>query len=711
MKSTQLYFGLSLIVSLTGAIAVSPVSAQPITPAADGTGTLVTPNGNRFYIHGGTLSRDGANLFHSFSQFGLDSGQIANFLSTPEIRNILGRVVGGHPSIINGRIQVIGGHPNLFLMNPAGIVFGPNAVLNVPADFTATTATGIGFGGNNWFNAFGRNDYQNLIGTPSVFAFDWSQPGSIINAGNLAVPQGKNLMLLGGSAISTGQLTAPGGNITIAAVPGGNRVRISQRGHLLSLEIELPRRGTDRQIPPISPQDLPTLLTGGAGSGVTERKVSSQTCPLPQPSPSPQPVPQPSPSPQPSPQPSLPGLPQAEPTVPLLQQEPSPATGSKSLDEIQNELLKIEQATGVKPAIIYASFSPSPRWAGTDYEVSTIQVITQSTDELELVLVTSKGKPIRRFVHGATKTTVLKAAKDFSDQLKPGNKVNEPKNKYKEPAKQLYKWLIAPLEGDLKNKNISNLVFVMDDDRLRSLPLAALYDGENGEFLVEKYSVGLMPSMSLTDTRYVDIRKLQIIAMGLSNIPDSPSSDLPGVSDEIKQIKELWDNKFARTLENEAFNLANLTSLRRNGKQPFGIVHLASHATFTFNSKDSNKSYIELWNKYRLNFDDFRKLNWNKPPVELLVLSACETAIGSESAELGFAGLAHQLGVKSVLGSLWTVDDEKTLELMKRFYTQLKQPKMLKAEALRQAQLSMLKDQDLSHPHYWSGFTIVGNPW
>ena len=114
--------------------------AQPITPelGADGTGTVVTPDGNQFDITGGTLS--GSNLFHSFQQFGLSENQIANFLSNSQISNILGRVVGGDTSIINGLIQVTGGNSNLVLMNPAGIIFGSGASLNVPASFTATTA-------------------------------------------------------------------------------------------------------------------------------------------------------------------------------------------------------------------------------------------------------------------------------------------------------------------------------------------------------------------------------------------------------------------------------------------------------------------------------------------------------------------------------------------------------------------------------------------
>ncbi|MBW4495389.1 MAG: CHAT domain-containing protein [Oscillatoria princeps RMCB-10] len=211
--------------------------AQTITPAPDGTGTAVTPQGNTINIQGGSLSRDGANLFHSFQKFGLSEGQIANFLSNPDIRNILGRVVGGDASYINGLIRVSGGNSNLFLMNPAGILFGPNASLNVPADFTATAATGIGLG-SGWFNAAGSNDHSLLVGTPSAFSFALPQPGAIVNEGNLTLTSGNNLTLLGGTVINTGTLTSPGGNITIAAVPGDSAVRISQEGHLLSLDIE-----------------------------------------------------------------------------------------------------------------------------------------------------------------------------------------------------------------------------------------------------------------------------------------------------------------------------------------------------------------------------------------------------------------------------------------------------------------------------------------
>ncbi|MBD2196052.1 beta strand repeat-containing protein, partial [Calothrix parietina] len=236
--------------------AIAPAKGQSITPAVDGTNTIVTPNGNQLDISGGTLSGDKANLFHSFQQFGLDNNQIANFLSQPNVQNILGRVVGGDPSIINGLIQVTGGNSNLFLLNPAGFMFGANASLNVPADFTVSTANAIGIGGN-WFLASGNNNYAALIGNPTSFSFNTDQPGSIINLGNLTVNTG-NLNLLGGTVVSTGQLSAPAGNVTVASVPGQSLIRISQAGHLLSLEIPTNAAVSGN----VSVASLPKLLTG-----------------------------------------------------------------------------------------------------------------------------------------------------------------------------------------------------------------------------------------------------------------------------------------------------------------------------------------------------------------------------------------------------------------------------------------------------------------
>lgn len=257
------FASLLLIVLVFTEIEFSAALANPITPAIDGTGTTVTPNGNQFDIDGGAFSSDGANLFHSFDRFNLNQAQIANFLANPNLENILGRVVGGDPSMINGLIQVTGGNPNLYLMNPAGIVFGRGATLNVPGDFFATTATGIGLGNDKWFEVSGNNNYQQLNGNPSTFAFDLTQAGAIINAGNLTVNNQNSVGLIGGTVINTGEINASSGNILIQAVEGSNLVRISQPGQLLSLEIE-PPRNINGQILPFTPLDVPQLLTGPA---------------------------------------------------------------------------------------------------------------------------------------------------------------------------------------------------------------------------------------------------------------------------------------------------------------------------------------------------------------------------------------------------------------------------------------------------------------
>jgi filamentous hemagglutinin family protein len=246
------------------------VQAQ-VTPANDGTGTIVEQRtGN---ITGGQTT--GTNLFHSFQQFDVISGQTANFVPDAGITNILGRVGGNAPSVVNGTIQVTG-NANLYLMNPAGLIFGQGAVLNVPGSFVGTTANAIGFGDGKWFNAVGTNTYEALTGNPTGFAFTTAQPGSIFNAAKLegvnpspdaATPGNRigGLTLVGGAVVSTGEIKVPGGNVNIATVPGGKFVRISQTGNVLSLELPLQdlNAAQKQAINPTSltPSSLPVLLT------------------------------------------------------------------------------------------------------------------------------------------------------------------------------------------------------------------------------------------------------------------------------------------------------------------------------------------------------------------------------------------------------------------------------------------------------------------
>ena len=255
----------------------SAAYAQNITPSTDGTQTQITVVGDRIDISGGTQS--GNNLFHSFDQFNVESQQTANFIGSPDLANILGRINGGQASWIDGLVQVTQSNANLYLINPAGLIFGSHAQLDLTGSFTATTATAIGFDGG-WFNATGLNQYDQLVGSPNRFAFTQAGQGTIVNEGNLAVDPQKSLTLLGSTVVNTGSLAAPGGFINLKAVPDEGIVRLEQNGMVLGLGIDPlatdPQGSTLNPLPSsLTPLDLPQLLTGGGLHHATSLVVGS----------------------------------------------------------------------------------------------------------------------------------------------------------------------------------------------------------------------------------------------------------------------------------------------------------------------------------------------------------------------------------------------------------------------------------------------------
>ncbi len=742
---------------------------EAIVPASDGTGTAVTRTGSQFNITGGAPSKDGANLFHSFTKFGLSAEQIANFQSSPAIRNIFGRITGGDISQIDGLIKVTGGNSNLVLINPSGIVFGGSASLDVPASFAAIAASEIGFG-SNLFHAAGSNDYAALVGSPSAFYFGMSQPGAIVNLGQLTVPEGQNLTLLGGSVSSTGTLSAAGGQITAAPVPGGSVVRLSQEGHLLSVDIpplppDPPERRKDRDS--ITALSLPALLTGGnfgsatgmranrdgtvrlTGSGirlengdlVAQNRRGEPLGNLGQMSADAEP-------PGHSPPEAHSGVSPPGGRAPAPLRGPGPhmpempvfaATLGKTLaaGDLQQATRQIEQQRGGEFAQFLGENLSATAVTGQSIR-DTLGTIASETgtksaivycvalpDQLELLLYTPEGKPIRHTIPAADRETLLKAVAELRTEITDTRQRKT--SGYLAPAQKLYQWLIAPLEAELQAAGINTLLFSMDAG-LRSLPLAALHDGK--QFLIEKYSLSLIPSITLTDTRYASLKNAQVLAMGASTFADL--KPLPAVPVELDAITQhLWRGK---VFLNQEFTPSNLKAQRQNA--PYRIIHLATHAEFQPGT--ANNSYIYFWNS-KLHLDQLRELHLSDPPVELLVLSACRTAIGDNQAELGFAGLAVGAGVKSALASLWYVSDEGTLALMAEFYRHLAVAPV-KAEALRQAQLALLRGQvrisdgiltgsgefpslrlppeiaalgerTFSHPYYWAGFTLIGSPW
>ena len=404
-------------------------------------------------------------------------------------------------------------------------------------------------------------------------------------------------------------------------------------------------------------------------------------------------------------------------TTPTIVEE-SNETDEFTLSEAVDILRNVEESTGVKPAVIYVFFAPQA-FDTPENSKSLLSVDPQPTDQLELVVVTGNGSPLRLTVP-ATRDQVKQTQKDLHRGV-----TNFKRHTYLKPAQQLYQWLIAPLQNELEAQGINNLVFIMDQG-LRSLPMAVLHDGEG--FIVEKYSVGMMPSLSLSDNRPTDIKDAQVLAMGASEFTEQ--NPLPSTPVELSLItEEVWQGD---AFINEEFTLETLQQVRQTGDH--GIVHLATHGEFT--SGTPGDSYIQLSDS-KLGLNQIRDLDLHNPPLELLVLSACRTALGDKNAELGFTGLAVQAGAKTAIGSLWYVSDDGTLGLMTNFYRQLREAP-IKAEALRRAQLAMIqgkvriaeghlvvddfnaplpqeihrnRSQDFSHPYFWSAFTMVGNPW
>ena len=853
----------------------APAIAQSIIPAPDELSTQVQSQGNTFEITGGQVSGDGASLFHSFSEFNLNQGETAQFLTPANTQSVLGRIVGGNPSFVDGTIQLLGSQADLYLLNPAGLVFGQNATLDVPGVFLGSTATGIGFedaGGTvQWFNVFAPAAAQTFGGSPSLLRFEVEIPGNIANFGNLTVGPGEQIWLVGGNVLQAGSLTAPAGTIALTAVEGNQLARFAPAMpfSLSAVPISTSLQQLAPSAPPtapapFSPLDLPALLTGAEGlypaSQVTindqgqvllqgeaisgDRGVFAINDPL-------------------APAAAI-GLSAAnghsrevaiadsEPTVSLslstnLRERLSAVEGASQFAEFDlfegtsntvevrdlaaiaalagalelsaSNIGSTEATTDITGTLgqlgerfgtDFGSVNPlrlrRSTMAGTDansilaigstalsapgennatrtrqslsdrlddltaaelvgsieqlraaeygshwgvtYQVpvvessvdsiqTVLQAIAQNPgkraaviyafingDDLELTLVLPNGAPQRQ-----TLRNVAPALVNANRQLRQSitSPIREARL-YRDPAKALYQGLLSSFRETLDNQKIELLMFSLDSG-LRSLPIAALHDGE--QYLIENYAVAIIPSFGLLETDYKPLTDAKVLVAGASQFQDL--GDLSAVPVELAAIQQNWPTV---SLTESQFTLDAMQTIRQEA--PFTIAHLATHAVFR--DGDPSNSFVQLWGDERLTLDAIASLNFHRPPLELLVLSACQTAFGNDSAELGFAGLSVQSGAKSVVASLWRVSDTETLALMSEFYDQLGSIST-KAEALRQAQLAMLRnettavkdffssgdrsaltdnfpvesefsdDQNFSHPYFWSGFTLVGSPW
>ncbi|AFZ55784.1 CHAT domain-containing protein [Anabaena cylindrica FACHB-243] len=266
---------------------------------------------------------------------------------------------------------------------------------------------------------------------------------------------------------------------------------------------------------------------------------------------------------------------------------------------------------------------------------------------------------------------------------------------------KVYDWLIRPVQTELAQSQVKTLVFILDG-ALRNIPMAALYDGK--QYLLEKYSVALTPGLELLGPRPLRQSRLKTLVAGLTEARHGFSS-LPNVNEELKAVESEVPSE---VLLNKTFTS---TALRQQiDSLPFSVVHLATHGQF---SSNADETFVLAWDKpMKVNElkDLLRSREKTRPePIELLVLSACETAEGDKRAALGLAGIAIQAGARSTLASLWSLDDESGALLIRQFYKELATKQVTKAEALRLAQLSLLKDPDYRHPVHWASYVLLGN--
>lgn len=268
-------------------------------------------------------------------------------------------------------------------------------------------------------------------------------------------------------------------------------------------------------------------------------------------------------------------------------------------------------------------------------------------------------------------------------------------NAYVQPAQRLYNLLLRSMEADLAKSQPNTLVFI-NDGVLRNIPMAALHDGK--QFLVQKYAICAKLGLNMSAQRQQQRQEQEALVFGLT-VKVPPFKPLPNVNAETEAVRGLLGGK--RFLDRE-FTLANLE--KQIGEQKnYSVVHLATHGKFR---GTADSTFLQAYDRriFLREFEDI--LLANSAPMDLLTLSACQTAAGDNRSTLGIAGLAARTGVRNVLASLWFVNDSDTVPLMEKFYSYLRQPGITKAEALRKAQLSVISIPN-SHPNKWSSFILV----
>jgi CHAT domain-containing protein len=273
---------------------------------------------------------------------------------------------------------------------------------------------------------------------------------------------------------------------------------------------------------------------------------------------------------------------------------------------------------------------------------------------------------------------------------------------WREPARRLYDLLIRPIEDQLGE---GSTLAIIPDGPLRALPFAALV-AEDGRFLVERTALSVAPALAYSQpgsTR--PDAEMTVVAASLEQavaLPAGRFAALQGTGEEARIAAA--NGAPGRHIAD--FSKADLVAAL-SGDQP-DVLHLATHASF---NGRSDRAFI-VANGEAIRISELRDLialnRARGEPLDLLVLSACETAVGDDEASMGLAGAAVQAGALSAIASLWQVDDIGTAELMRQFYSRYRSGRS-RSEALREAQLALIEaGGSNARPNIWAAFTLLG---
>jgi CHAT domain-containing protein len=317
----------------------------------------------------------------------------------------------------------------------------------------------------------------------------------------------------------------------------------------------------------------------------------------------------------------------------------------------------------------------------------------------EIILRLPDGDRLKRY-------TVKIAARDFQTQVDRLRQFleNQATEEYLPAAQAAYDLLIRPLEKDLAAIKPETLVFIQDGE-LRKLPMAALHDGQ--KFLIEKYAIATTPSLELTaltaPTSDRDRAQSRALILGIT-AASPPFAALPNVAMETSQVQKIMGGT---TFIDTEFTLERLSQHLRN--EDYRILHIATHGKFGASPADT---FLVGGGNTRISITELDRLlgaRKYRQAIDLLTLSACQTATGDNRSTLGMAGVAVRSGATSAIATLWFINDESTVPLIAEFYQQFRHANITKAEALRRAQMKLISDRDYNHPAIWSPFILIGS--